>query len=623
MILRGIVCIIFLYFLFYMTGFLFSQITRQKPQEGKIVYGSVLTIAAFEIICFPFLIVKNYFNILYYIFLVIFVITVGMAIYLFIRKKGLRNIFGINFRGLSGGAFSLLFFLTLILQIFVVCYMHFDCYDDGYYIAISNMALEQNIVELNDKVVYAGNYMLESFNSRPGINSWELLIAFFAKLFRVHPAVLSHTFLPVLLLPLYYMAADQVMRKITYTVRDRFLCLFLYSLLVMFYGTGYLVPSYAVVGTWGGKALLFHLILPLLLSECIDIVEEKQTFATWIKIGVIAVAGVGATATGIYTVLIYLFTIAVPYILFLGYKRRLNTIIFLLKSAICSLWIFILIGIYAVEEMIRSGRNETIAGQGFNIESIYTKAFVQERIYTVLFITALVLIIFLEKSVRKKLLFIGQTAVLFLLVLNPLTAEFIAKYITGISVYWRMFLLLPVSYLIPLGGKYAMGFIASGKRRVSDRIIGGAGVILAAWLALSGQGLFSVFLPHQNIYMIPDEILHVCESFDFSSKEMITVLAGEPMNRFFRQYSSYFDVIIGRSSEVSRCKKEEEYKMVCHDIYEEGKIDEITNEYLKELEVEYIVSGKPLVNTEWVLCKKSGNYFIYEAKGHKKHYIIG
>ena len=180
MILRGIVCIIFLYFLFYMTGFLFSQITRQKPQEGKIVYGSVLTIAAFEIICFPFLIVKNYFNILYYIFLVIFVITVGMAIYLFIRKKGLRNIFGINFRGLSGGAFSLLFFLTLILQIFVVCYMHFDCYDDGYYIAISNMALEQNIVELNDKVVYAGKYMLESFNSRPGINSWELLIAFFA-----------------------------------------------------------------------------------------------------------------------------------------------------------------------------------------------------------------------------------------------------------------------------------------------------------------------------------------------------------------------------------------------------------------------------------------------------------
>ena len=57
--------------------------------------------------------------------------------------------------------------------------------------------------------------------------------------------------------------------------------------------------------------------------------------------------------------------------------------------------------------------------------------------------------------------------------------------------------------------------------------------------------------------------------------------------------------------------------------YIENLTDEITNEYLKELEVEYIVSGKPLVNTEWVLCKKSGNYFIYEAKGHKKHYIIG
>ena len=61
---------------------------------------------------------------------------------------------------------------------------------------------------------------------------------------------------------------------------------------------------------------------------------------------------------------------------------------------------------------------------------------------------------------------------------------------------------------------------------------------------------------------------------------------------------------------------------MCHDIYEKGKIDEITNGYLKELGVEYIVSDKLVQNPEWVLCKKTDNYFIYEAKKQKKHFVF-
>lgn len=621
MVIKEIICIIFIYLLFYITGFLFSQITKQELQKSKIVYGSVLIVSLFEMVSFPFLVIKNYFHILYYSFLVVLIILVGSALYFFVKNREWKNISMFRVRGFLDDLLPAIFFLIVLLQVYWVSYMHFNCYDDGYYIAVSNMALEQDIVELNDKVVYAGNNILEEFNSRPGITCWELLIAFFAKLFALHPAVLAHTFLPVLLIPLCYMAVDQVMRRVTDNIHDRFLCLFIYSLLVMFYGKGSLMSSYLVVGTWIGKALLFHLIIPLLLSECIDVVEEKQTRTTWVKIGVIAVAGVGVTATGIYTVPIYLLSIAVPYILYLFYKHRLNTIFSLLKSVICSMSVFIMIGIYAVAEMIHFGRNETIAGQGFNIKGLYTKVFVQDRVYIVLFSISLILVFFLEKSARKKLLFIGQTIILFLLVLNPINAEFIAKYITGISVYWRMFLLLPVSFLIPLGGKYVVGFICQRKRQKNHIIAGIISIFLAISLATSGQGMFSIFSAHQNMYMIPDEILDICESFDLSSKEMVTVLVEAPMNTFFRQYSSYFDVVIGRSPTVSRCKKEEEYKAVCHDIYEEGKIDEVTNGYLKEFGVEYIVSSKSLENPEWALCKKIGDYYIYEADGLKKHFI--
>lgn len=612
MIIKGIASITFIYLLFYMAGLLFSQITKQELYKSKIVYGSVLIISTFEIISFPFLIIKSYFNVLYYAFLVLIILLIGVSLFSLVKRREWKRISVYHVIKSNSSVLSITFFATVVLQIVVVSYMHFDCYDDGYYIAASNMALEQNVIELNDKIVYAGNYILEDFNSRPGINCWELLIAFFAKLFAVHPAVLAHTFLPVLLIPLCYMAVDQVMRKMTDNTYDRFLCLYLYSLLVMFYGQGSLVPSFLVVGTWIGKALLFHLIIPLLLSECLDIVEEKQTYITWIKIGVIAVAGVGATATGIYTVPVYLLSIAVPYIVYLFYEHRTKTIIPLLKSAISSLSVFILIGVYAVASMIRIGRSESIAEQGFNIERVYRKVFIQDKTFVILFIISLVLLFWREKSVRKKILFIGQTIVLFLLILNPINAEFVAQNITGISVYWRMFLLLPVSFLVPLSGKYILDFIELRKKHII------AGIISAFFLIsliTSGKGMFSVFSAHQNMYMIPNEILDICESFDISSKEMITILAESPVNRFFRQYSSYFDVIIGRSTQVSRCEKEEIYNAIYQDIYEEGKIDELTNKYLKELGVEYIVSNKIVENQKWVLYKKVDDYYIYEEKG--------
>lgn len=621
MVLRGTICIIFIYLLFYMAGFLFSQITRLELLKSKIVYGSVLIISIFEIISFPFLIIKNHFLILCYIFGAVIVALLCSALYFWVKNKEWKNIYVFHVREFWSCFFPVVFFLIVFLQIYMVSYMHLESYDDGYYIAISNMALEQNVVELNDKVVYAGNDILEAFNSRPGINCWELLIAFFAGIFAIHPAVLAHTFLPVLIIPLCYLAVDQVMKKMTDNTRDRFLCMFIYSLLIMFYGNGRVLSPYLVVETWVGKALLFHLVIPLLLSECIDIIQERQTNITWIKIGIIAVVGAGVTATGIYTVPVYLFSIAIPYILYLAYKHRLSTIFYLLKYAVCSLSVFIMIGIYAVAEMINSGRNETLKDQGFNIRSLYTRVFVQDRIYIILFMAALVLLVFRENSKRKKLLFTGQTIILFLLVLNPVNSEFIAKYITGISVYWRMFLLLPVSFLIPLSGKYVLSFVHTNKKWINHVLTGLVSVFFVVICVSSGKGMFSIYSEHQNIYMIPDEILDICKSFDLSSKEMITVLVEDPLNRYFRQYSSYFDVVVGRSTAVARCEKEEQYKAVCQDIFEEGKIDEITDEYLKTLGVEYIISAKPLANTEWILCKKIDNYFIYESIGNKKHFI--
>ncbi len=388
MILKGMLCIIFIYLLFYMVGFLFAVITKQEHQKNKIVSGSVIIIALFEIVSLFFFVFESNFYILHISFLIITIIIFVNAVYFFIKRQEWKKHFALkSIRERSDFQFIyVVFCLTALIQIVTICFMHFNSYDDGFYIAISNIALEQNSIELKDQVVYSGNNILENFSSRPGINCWELLIAFFSKLFAVHPAVLEHTFLPLLLLPLCYMAFDQAIKKLTDSSCNRYLCLFIYALLVMFYGNGYLVSSYLAVGTWTGKTLLFHLIIPLLLSECIDVVRDEQTRTTWIRIGIIAVAGAGVTATGIYTILIYLFSIAVPYTLYLLYKGNGKKIFLLLKKAVLSLGIFILIGFYAVMTMFSDGNSVSAPGQKFELERVYTKALSQNKMIVILFV---------------------------------------------------------------------------------------------------------------------------------------------------------------------------------------------------------------------------------------------
>ena len=76
-------------------------------------------------------------------------------------------------------------------------------------------------------------------------------------------------------------------------------------------------------------------------------------------------------------------------------------------------------------------------------------------------------------------------------------------------------------------------------------------------------------------FFLLKNVLEVCESFELSSKEMITLLADDATNKFYRQYSSYFDVVIGRNTRVSRNEKEEKYKEIEKEMIaynEEGEV---------------------------------------------------
>lgn len=605
MAFRGIFLVIMLYIICFCMGKTFFRIMKRDCQDifECTAYGMIFILFTFQLICFPFILAGGHFNLLYYIFLSVMAISVLCGGVCTFRERRQKH-------SIEKNVLFFIFIFLLILQVFVISYMHFESTDDGYYIAVSNAAIEQNIIELNDTVVYGGNDYFADACTRPEVASWELLIAFFSKLFHVHPAVVAHTFLPIVLVPLYYMAMREIFKKITANSKECYLCLIITVFMTTFCGNGYLISSYLFVGTWIGKALLTHFILPLLLSNCIDIIKGDIKAHVWIKIGCISVAGVAATANGIYTVPLYCLSLAVPYLIYLGVHKRFTYLFKILKYMVFSMAGIIFFGVYAVLQVMQSGNRWAENYSPVSLSNICRRAFRENMVYTILFVLAIVLMLVFEKQKEWKVLLVGQTLFIAIVFLNPLSAEYLAVYVTGTPVYWRMILLFPLWVAIPMGAVYCCRHI---KRKVFPVLIC---LIALGMIAKYGSATVrSIYTQHQNLYMIRQDILEVVQSFDLSEKKMITVLANQKDNKFFRQYSSWFDVVVGRNDQIVMDERGEEYMTMYNNVFENHAVDEETNILLDKFGVEYIVTEQGLERTDGVkLDRMINTFYIYSVE---------
>ncbi len=608
MIINAVLFLSSILFLLCCFGSFFFRLLQIEVVDKTVhlIYGFVFMLSLFEIVSFPFLVLKRYFNVLYIVFFIFTSGIVAASVYWYIKGKKEKKEERIKETAREKKFWKPLFLFIMILQIGIVSYLHYDCYDDGYYIAVSNAAIEQDIIELNDTVAYSGNYFFEDSCTRPGIQSWELLIAFLSKLYKIHPAIMTHSILPILLIPVYYMAVWEVFKRFTQNGKERYLCMFLYALAKMFFGNGRIDVSYLAAGTWTGKAVLFHLIIPMVWSVCMDIYREDDKKSSWSMLWHLFVAGTAATATGLYTVPIYCLTLGLPYILILAWSKDFKRMFRVLWKAFLSMSGVLAIGLCALLEMIKK-KNVWAKIYSFDWKWETQYAFQGNIVLTVLFVIALCLILKFEKRKEIKGTLAGSIAVLLLIFWNPWIANFLAVKATGVPVYWRMLVLLPVSFAIDMATVWAVRW----KKEMSGLIV----AFVAAAIIFNGRGtgnMMSIYSEHENWYMIPREVLGVCEKFDLSRKETIVVLAEQTDNKFFRQYSSWFDVVTGRNDQIPKDGLGAEYFVMYEDIFTEGLVTRDTLETLDKFKVEYLVLREQLKEVcGYELYDGTDTFFIY------------
>lgn len=157
----------------------------------------------------------------------------------------------------------------------------------------------------------------------------------------------------------------------------------------------------------------------------------------------------------------------------------------------------------------------------------------------ILYMGALIFLWIGEKRKHVRILFLYMPLILLALFFNPLFAR-AAYRVEGEEIYYRILWLLPMTPTIACAAVSAYGRLSGIKREVF-------GVCAAGLIILSGSCIYSnpFFHKAENLYHMPDSVVHICDAIEVPGREVKAVFPAELL-QYVRQYSPVTCMPYGR-----------------------------------------------------------------------------
>lgn len=226
----------------------------------------------------------------------------------------------------------ILVLILIGLQLFMaVTHASFDG-DDAYYVVQSVITDETNT--LYRILPYTG--MSTSLDIRHSMAVFPIWIAYIARMTGVHATIVSHTLLPVFLIPLTYIIYYEIGKKLFREKAEQLPSYMIFVCILQIFGNVsiYNNATFLLMRTWQGKSMLSNVVIPgifMILLWLFDGEPEKRTRrgAVWFLLFMInIVAAMMSTAS----VFLNSFLIAVMAIVFSLQEKNIKI---LFKMAAC------------------------------------------------------------------------------------------------------------------------------------------------------------------------------------------------------------------------------------------------------------------------------------------------
>lgn len=229
------------------------------------------------------------------------------------------------------------------------------------------------------------------------------------------------------------------------------------------------------------------------------------------------------------------------------------------------------------------------------------------------FLLSLVFLYVTEKRKHIRVFFVYVPVLLLLIYFNPLVAELVYR-VAGNEIYYRILWLVPMTPVIAYSCVCICGRLRQEGRK---RTAAGAAVGTAVLLCFSGSFIYSnpYFSRAENVYHVPDSVVHICDAISIPGREVMAVFPKE-LVQYVRQYTALMRMPYGREITVERWNFYSE-------LYDAMEADVIVLEELEpavwQAQCHYVVlpSDKEVrgefADYKWELYCETDGYSVYRV----------
>lgn len=246
---------------------------RDKRTPGvQYLSGFLLMLAVFQIFAVPAVLQEADISVLVVINFAVTTVLAVAAVFVLVRNIRSKNDSVCRIRGEEKNtprgtrvltvAYWCIFCGILAFQLYMaVTRASFDG-DDAYYVAQSVMADQNGSMYEVDPYTGAAT----RFDARHATATVTMWIAVLARMTGIHATILSHTVLPLVILPLAYLVSLQIGKVLCRDKRMLPVFMIFMAVLQMFgYVSMYTKETFLMTRTWQGKAMAGNLVLPAIL----------------------------------------------------------------------------------------------------------------------------------------------------------------------------------------------------------------------------------------------------------------------------------------------------------------------------------------------------------------------
>lgn len=212
----------------------------------------------------------------------------------------------------DGLVWRLVFWLAIVFQLGMRLSQQISDGDDAFYIATATAAVDSNTMNLIQP--YTG-VVTPDLDLRHAFSSGPLWLAFLSEVTGIHPAVMAHSVLALVLIVLHYLIILGIAKVLFPDRRKEQYVLGCIVALFNVYGfvSIYTAQTFMLTRTWQGKSMFANLFIPavfMLLLWLISLKKKEKICRTYYVVAGIVLFGATSTTT--------LATIVTPFLFLLG-----------------------------------------------------------------------------------------------------------------------------------------------------------------------------------------------------------------------------------------------------------------------------------------------------------------